>query len=198
MIVKGHDFPKVTLMGILAADMSLYAGDYRAAERTFELLTQAAGRAGRAVKSGDGGRRLMGEVVIQTYSPDNYAVISAARQDYRRFYQEEIAYRRIGAYPPEGHLLQIMIEDKDERRAGETAAGIARVAGEYGRRQQGAVLQVIGPADAQIAKINDVYRKAVYIKSADHEILASLKDEIEADRMERQDFYSRVEFDFDP
>ena len=196
MIVKGHDFPRVTLMGILAADMSLYAGDYRAAERTFELLTQAAGRAGRAAASGSGGRRLMGEVVIQTYSPDNYAVIAAAHQDYRRFFEEEIAYRRIGSYPPEGHLLQIIIENKDERAAADTAAGIAGIAGRFSEERE--ALQIIGPADARISKINDIYRKAVYVKSADYELLASLKDVVEADRMQRQDFCSRVEFDFDP
>ena len=196
MIVKGHDFPRVTLMGILAADMSLYAGDYRAAERTFELLTQAAGRAGRAAASGSGGRRLMGEVVIQTYSPDNYAVTAAAHQDYRRFFEEEIAYRRIGSYPPEGHLLQIIIENKDERAAADTAAGIAGIAGRFSEERE--ALQIIGPADARISKINDIYRKAVYVKSADYELLASLKDVIEADRMQRQDFCSRVEFDFDP
>ena len=196
MIVKGHDFPRVTLMGILAADMSLYAGDYRAAERTFELLTQAAGRAGRAAASGGGGRRLMGEVVIQTYSPDNYAVTAAAHQDYRRFFEEEIAYRRIGSYPPEGHLLQIIIENKDERAAADTAAGLAEIAGRFSEERE--ALQIIGPADARISKINDIYRKAVYVKSADYELLASLKDVIEADRMQRQDFCSRVEFDFDP
>ena len=196
MIVKGHDFPRVTLMGILAADMSLYAGDYRAAERTFELLTQAAGRAGRAAASGSGGRRLMGEVVIQTYSPDNYAVTAAAHQDYRRFFEEEIAYRRIGSYPPEGHLLQIIIENKDERAAADTAAGLAEIAGRFSEERE--ALQIIGPADARISKINDIYRKAVYVKSADYELLASLKDVIEADRMQRQDFCSRVEFDFDP
>lgn len=199
MIVKGHDFPKVTLMGILAADMSLYGGDYRAAERTFQLLTQAAGRAGRASALSHSGRRLMGEVVIQTYSPDNYAVVSASGQDYRRFFDEEIAYRRIGAYPPEGHLLQILIEDKDEGRAGATAQGIAELASVFAR-EAGVVspLQVIGPSDARIAKINDVYRKAVYVKSADYEQLAQLKDSIEADRARRQDYSSRVEFDFDP
>ena len=87
MIVKGHDFPKVTLVGIVAADMSLYASDYRAVERTFQLVTQAAGRAGR------GQRR--GEVVIQTYSPDNYGIICAAGQDYTGFYDKEISYRQM-------------------------------------------------------------------------------------------------------
>ena len=200
MIVKGHDFPKVTLMGILAADMSLYAGDYRAAERTFELLTQAAGRAGRAA-SGQGERRLMGEVVIQTYSPDNYAIVSAAHQDYKRFFEEESAYRRIGSYPPAGHLLQITIEDKDKDRAENTAVSIAETGRQYLREHfpdGNHGILIIGPADAQIAKINDVYRKALYIKALEHEKLAMIKDAIEADRMSRQDFTSRVEFNFDP
>ena len=198
MIVKGHDFPKVTLMGILAADMSLHAGDYRAAERTFELLTQAAGRAGRAALSGEGGRRLMGEVVIQTYSPEHYAVTAASHQDYRGFYREEIAYRRIGSYPPEGHLLQIIIEDKDEVRAQTTAERIAGIGRNLSLSGEEGKLQIIGPADARIAKLKDVYRKAVYAKAADHGILADYKDEVEADRASRQDFYSRVDFNFDP
>ena len=179
-------------MGILAADMSLNVGDYRAAERTFELLTQAAGRAGRASSASQGGRRLLGEVVIQTYSPDNYAVTSAARQDYKSFFEEEIAYRRIGGYPPEGHLLQILIEDKDEARAKATSESIAAFS-----RKTAKVL-VIGPSDAQISKINDVYRRVVYAKSSDYEALAALKDRIEEDRAQRGDFQSHVEFDFNP
>lgn len=198
MIVKGHDFPRVTLMGILAADMSLYSGDYRSSERTFELLTQAAGRAGRAV-SGSGDRRLTGEVVIQTYSPDNYAIVTASHQDYRRFYEEETAFRRMGDYPPEGHMLQILIEDKDEARAQATAEGIVRTAGKEREASDREIrLQVIGPADASISKINDVYRKVVYIKSDDYEMLAVIKDAVESDRAERRDYDSRVEFDFDP
>ena len=194
MIVKGHDFPKVTLMGILAADMSLFSGDYRSAERTFELLCQAAGRAGRAAHMGTG-RRLMGEVVIQTYQPDNYAVVAAAHQDYVRFFDEEINYRNIGGYPPAGHMLQITIEDKDAGRGQATSECIA----ELSRRYAGSFnVRVIGPADASISKINDVYRKVVYAKSEAYEVLAKLKDTIEKDRAVRQDFKSHVEFDFDP
>ncbi|MCR5774718.1 MAG: primosomal protein N' [Lachnospiraceae bacterium] len=207
MIVKGHDFPKVTLMGILAADMSLFSGDYRSSERTFELLTQAAGRAGRSSSVGAGGRRLLGEVVIQTYSPENYAVVAAAHQDYAGFYEEEIAYRNIGSYPPLGHMLQITVEDKDEKRAALTAAKTGETARSFSDQRQRASersgakpapMQVIGPADAAISKINDIYRKVIYVKSEDYELLAGLKDVIEADRMGRQDFSGRIEFDFDP
>ena len=102
MIVKGHDFPGVTLVGILLADMSLYAGDYRAAERTFQLLTQAAGRAGR----GD----VPGNVVIQTYQPENYAVQYASAQDYEGFFAEEMRYRSLLLYPPAAHMLCVQLQ----------------------------------------------------------------------------------------
>ncbi len=92
MIVKGHDFPNVTLVGVLAADMSLYTDDYRSGERTFQLLTQAAGRAGRGMREG--------EVVIQTYHPEHYAIKAAAAQDYEAFYEQEIRYRELLGYPP--------------------------------------------------------------------------------------------------
>ena len=92
MIVKGHDFPAVTLVGILAADLSLYAPDYRCGERTFQLLTQAAGRAGRDEQRG--------EVVIQTYSPEHYCIQTAAEQNYEEFYAREMAYRKLLHYPP--------------------------------------------------------------------------------------------------
>ena len=106
MIVKGHDFPNVTLVGILAADMSLYRDDYRAGERTFQLLTQAVGRAGRGSKPG--------EAVIQTYSPQHYAVETAASQDYAAFYEEEIRYRQLMGYPPAENLLAVLVSCEDE------------------------------------------------------------------------------------
>ena len=106
MIVKGHDFPNVTLVGILAADMSLYTDDYRSGERTFQLLTQAVGRAGRGDKKG--------EAVIQTYSPDHYAIATSAAQDYEAFYEEEIRYRTMMGYPPAENLLAVFISSADE------------------------------------------------------------------------------------
>ena len=111
MIVKGHDFPNVTLVGILAADMSLYSDDYRSAERTFQLLTQAAGRAGRGAQAG--------EVVIQTYSPDHYSIETAARQDYEAFYEEEMRYRELMGYPPAAHLLAVLLTGEDEEKLGD-------------------------------------------------------------------------------
>ena len=106
MIVKGHDFPNVTLVGILAADLSLNQNDYRAGERTFQLLTQAAGRAGRGTKAG--------EVVIQTYQPEHYSIVHAANQDYESFYAEEILYRELLQYPPAAHMLAILVLSKEE------------------------------------------------------------------------------------
>lgn len=106
MIVKGHDFPNVTLVGVLAADMSLYSDDYRSGERTFQLLTQAAGRAGRGQKEG--------EAVIQTYTPTHYSIVTAAAQDYEAFYEEEIRYRQIMGYPPVENLLAVLVSCEDE------------------------------------------------------------------------------------
>ena len=109
MIVKGHDFAKVTLVGILAADLSLNVGDYRAAERTYQLLAQAAGRAGR----GD----LAGEVVLQTYQPEHYSITCAADQNYVQFYKQEILMRQMLQYPPVSHILGVLVLSKDESLA---------------------------------------------------------------------------------
>ncbi len=106
MIVKGHDFPNVTLVGVLAADMSLYTDDYRSGERTFQLLTQAAGRAGR----GDAGGG-----VIQTYSPDHYS-IRMAEQDYEGFYEKEMNYRDLMGYPPASQLVAVLMTGSDENK----------------------------------------------------------------------------------
>ena len=106
MIVKGHDFPKVTLVGALAADMSLYTDDYRSGERTFQLLTQAAGRAGRGDRPG--------EVVIQTYDPEHYAIEASAAQDYEAFYEKEIRYRSLMGYPPVENLMAVLAACEDE------------------------------------------------------------------------------------
>lgn len=167
MIVKGHDFPDVTLVGVLAADMSLYSGSYMAAERTFQLLTQAAGRAGR----GD----TPGEVVIQTYTPDNYSIKTAQAQDYNAFYEEEIAYRRLMEYPPISNMLKVSIASKNEK--------ILDAAADYIKnnhnRFHGSEINVYDPVNAGIYKINDIYTKLIYAKAQDYEALTDFKDKIE-------------------
>ena len=167
MIVKGHDFPDVTLVGILAADMSLYASDYRASERTFQLITQAAGRAGRGEKKGN--------VVIQSYQPEHYSIVAASKQDYISFYQEEIAYRDLLRYPPISHMMCIQLFSKEEAEGMEFASRLRAFMEQ--QKVQGAVF--IGPAMAPISKINDIFRMAVYAKLDDYEKLVTLKDLLE-------------------
>lgn len=188
MIVKGHDFPKVTLVGVLAADLSLNRNDYRAGERTFQLLTQAAGRAGR----GDS----PGEVVIQTYRPDHYSVVYAAKQDYEGFYREEIAYRELMGYPPVEHMLAVLILS----RVQEEGEALGMEMTELVKRETGDVkrLRVIGPAEASIGKLSDVYRHVLYIRHSDYRTLVKCKDRLERFCRERTRARQTVQFDFDP
>lgn len=187
MIVKGHDFPNVTLVGILAADLSMYVADYRAAERTFQLLTQAAGRSGRGKEPG--------EVVIQTYNPKHYSILAAKDQDYQAFYRAEIAVRRLLSYPPISHMMLILFTAGQEEAAGAAAAYLAALI----RKARIDRLRLIGPASANIAKVNDIYRKVLYVKHSDYGQLVGLKDRIELFLKDRVDFGKvNITFDFDP
>ncbi|MFM1873366.1 MAG: hypothetical protein RL398_2788, partial [Planctomycetota bacterium] len=150
MIAKGLDFPDVTLVGVVSADTGLFVPDYRAAERTFQLLHQVAGRAGRGEKAGT--------VVIQTYCPDNYAVEAAAKNDYDSFMQQELTFRKLTGYPPFARLMRILAESAKEpeaqellRKAVEPLRGIADV-------------EVLGPAPAVIARVKDHWRWHVLVK----------------------------------
>ena len=184
MIVKGHDFKNVTLMGVLAADMSLFAADYRAPEKTFDLLTQAAGRAGRGDKPGD--------VVIQTYQPDHYAISFSVNQDYEGFYEEEIGYRDLMDYPPAAHMLSVLVTGADEKACEALAANLV-----MGVREHFKIL-VIGPAPASVSKINDVYRQVFYLKHKSYDALVEIKDFLEEALSTRKQFKESVFFDFDP
>ncbi len=190
MIVKGHDFPKVTLVGILLADLSLYANDYRAAERTFQLLTQAAGRAGRAERPGS--------VVIQTYEPENYALVHAAHQDYEGFYEDEIGYRRLLKYPPVCHMLAVQIASVKEDHALAVAGTLREV---LDRRNDGSLL-IIGPASAALGKLRDEYRYVLYIKCPDYDKLIECKDEVQRLAADPEGGAAMadtgIQFDFDP
>ena len=193
MIVKGHDFPNVTLVGVLAADLSLFSSDYRSGERTFQLLAQAAGRAGRG--------KLDGEVVIQTYQPEHYSIVTAATEDYEQFYKQEIAYRKLMAYPPAEHMVALMITSKEEDKA-QIAAKVLFNKVEYfhqGNKDEETRVKTIGPVKANISKINDIYRFVIYLKCKDYPILKETKDRLEK-YMEQEEFFKKcsVQFDFDP
>lgn len=166
MIVKGHDFSRVTLVGALAADLSLYASDYRCAEETFQLLTQAAGRAGR----GD----LPGTMVIQTYQPDHYSIRAAASQDYEGFYSQEMAFRRLLGYPPAVGLLTIQLAAAGEDNLSRWAGRLAKAIGSWGAKE-GRNIRLIGPVNAPVYKVNDIYRKILYIKQENYDILIQIR-----------------------
>lgn len=168
MIVKGHDFPDVTLVGAVAADLSLNEADYRCAERTFQLLTQAVGRSGRGSKSG--------EAIIQSYHPEHYSIQAAAKQDYEAFYQEEMAYRTLMDYPPSAHMLSVLASGEDaellEQGMDYLARFISRISEKY-------KVHVIGPAYASVGKVNDIYHKVLYLKYADEQVLQDIKNKTE-------------------
>ncbi len=170
MIVKGHNFPKVTLMGVVAADLSLHTNDYRAAERTFQILTQAAGRAGR----GD----LPGEVVIQTYQPEHYSIQAAIAQNYEAFYQEEILYRKLTGYPPLEHMVAVYMFSPEQQALETMAKSLKAYLDGYTKSQE-EHLKMIGPADCTVAKVNDVYRKVLYLLCADYAQILKAKEKIE-------------------
>lgn len=195
MIVKGHDFPNVTLVGVLAADMSLHISDYHAAERTFELLTQAAGRAGRGT--------LPGQVVIQTYDPAHYAVTCARTQDYEQFYEKEIVYRSMLRYPPAANMLLILITSEKEERAVLASELLFSQIQKHIEQKEKETCQVMGPANAAIYKVNDIYRRVIYLKTKEYSRLVSIKDALDlylkAERGKEKAIAAvNVQFDFNP
>lgn len=189
MIVKGHDFPGVTLVGIVAADLSLFGADYRSGERTFELLTQSAGRAGR----GDA----PGEVVIQTYNPEHYSIRMAAKQDYRGFYEEELIYRKLLKYPPCGRLMAVLVTSKEEKKAKALAEELAELTGNLCERDG---MEMLGPTRAGISRIKDIYRFVIYYKEPEYgnkieEAKRQMENYLERYREERD---CMVQFDYNP
>ncbi|MCH5275488.1 MAG: primosomal protein N' [Lachnospiraceae bacterium] len=192
MIVKGHDFPNVTLVGVLAADLSLSVGDYRSGERTFALLTQAVGRAGRGI--------LPGEAVIQTYQPEHYSVTHAAAQDYEGFYEEEILYRELLRYPPVCNMLAVQIFAGEEKRGEALAQELAALAKSFidMSEDQQKRLMVIGPAPAAIGKIHDIFRFVFYIKYEKYDRLVEVKDILEEKAATLFSSSEMLQIDFNP
>jgi len=152
MIAKGLDFPKVSLVGVLAADMSLSLPDYKAIEKTFQLLTQVSGRAGR--------HDILGEVVIQTYNPDHYAINFAKNHDYHSFYKTEMEIRKIAGYTPYNKLAQLIISDKDVRKVLKIGTKIVMRL----RKELEDDIIILGPVLPKIARINNFYRAQIIIK----------------------------------
>lgn len=160
MVAKGHDIKNVTAVGILSADAGLNMPDFRAAERCFSLITQAAGRAGRG--------NIRGKVVVQTYNPDHYAVIAGLNHDYKRFYQHEILLREQLFYPPYSQLIKLTVQNQNEELAYNEAAHIISL---FKMIFAGEDTQILGPAPALISKFKDLYRINVLIKTKDYRIV---------------------------
>ncbi len=193
MIVKGHDFPNVTLMGILLADLSLYSSDFRAQERTFELLTQAAGRAGRGTKRGN--------VVIQSYDPSHYSIQSAVKHDYEGFYEQEIMYRALMDYPPVSNLLTVTVSSKHEPLANDAIVWLLNAATKEIEKIYGGtdceVPQVIGPSRAAVYKLNDIFSVLLFFKHKQYTVLTQIKDILEKYIREHEQDFKMVSVQFD-
>ena len=153
MVAKGHDFPNVTLVGVVDADNSLNFPDFRCAERTFSLLVQVAGRAGRGDKRG--------RVLVQTYAPEHYALQTAARHDYHAFYEQEIAFREPLGYPPFGYLVNLVMAGNNPVKVSDAGELLARELAHYGRE-----VEVLGPAPCPLAKLRGKTRSQILLKSA--------------------------------
>jgi len=156
MIAKGHDFPNVTLVGVVSTDVGLNIPDYKAGERVFQLLCQAAGRAGRGARPGS--------VVFQTYNPDHYVIQAASRQDYRGFYRSEIAYREEHSYPPFSRLVRITYANVNEQRARQEAE---RVTQDLSRRAASGDTKVFGPVPAYVWRLRGHYRLQTTLRGSD-------------------------------
>ncbi len=152
MVAKGLDFNRVTLVGVINADVGMLIPDFRSTERTFQLLTQVAGRAGR--------RSIKGEVIIQTFTPESFCMKCAREHDFRKFYAEEIAQRRELGYPPFGRLVSILFRSEKEATVRSAAETYARLLHRVNHS-----FQILGPVPAPIAKIQNKYRYQILLKS---------------------------------
>jgi primosomal protein N' (replication factor Y) len=164
MIAKGHDFPRVTLVGVLSADQALGLPDFRSGERAFQLLTQVAGRAGRGERPGT--------VVIQAFDPEHPVLAHAAAQDFEEFYEREIRYRRALRYPPLSALVKLVIADREEHRAYRWA----EIVGDALRAAAGEKLQIGGPGPAPIERLNGRFRQQILVRAAGRRRLIAAVD----------------------
>jgi primosomal protein N' (replication factor Y) len=185
MIAKGHDIPNVTLVGVVSADIGLGMPDFRAAERTFQLLTQVAGRAGRG--------NVPGIVLIQTINPDHYAVRMAAAQDYPAFYQKELHFRRMMLYPPFSAMANVLVRAEKKEMA-------MRMSSELGLllMPPPEKLRIMGPAEAPVPRLKNEYRYQFLVKAASRKALNELLQGIRAYALEHKWGATALVIDVDP
>jgi primosomal protein N' (replication factor Y) len=161
MIAKGLDFPQVTLVGVVSADVTLNLPDFRASERTFNLLTQVAGRAGRGEDAG--------EVIVQTYAPSHYSILTAAKHDYEKFYEEEITLRKELLFPPFINLVKVTVRARNEDLASRAASDLAEAI-----KSESKSIKVAGPAPAPISRMRGYFRYNILLKGKDRREMCAL------------------------
>ncbi|RPI54153.1 MAG: primosomal protein N' [Acidobacteria bacterium] len=184
MIAKGHDFPRVTLVGVVSADVGLGLADFRAAERTFQLLTQVAGRAGRGVEPG--------EAIVQTLYPHHYSIGHACRQDYGAFFADELKYRQAMRYPPLTSLVNLVVKGTEARAAMTDAATLA---GHLRNNADAGHFAVLGPAPAPVARLRGEYRAQIFLKGSHR---ASMREAVLGALAAEPEMRRRVAIDIDP
>jgi primosomal protein N' (replication factor Y) len=184
MIAKGHDFPRVTLVGVVSADVGLGLADFRASERTFQLLTQVVGRAGRGEEPG--------EAIVQTLYPDHYSIRHARRQDYRAFFDDELVFRRAMQYPPHVALVNGIVRARSFSEAMGDASALVQALRDAGK---GGRFQVLGPAPAPFAKLRGEHRAQFFVKGHQR---SAMRDAIRRALDGRLDLKRRVVIDVDP
>jgi primosomal protein N' (replication factor Y) len=188
LFAKGHDFPGVTLVGVVSADIGLGLPDFRSAERTFQLLTQAAGRSGRG--------EMPGRVLVQTFYPDHYAIRLAAEQNYEAFFHKEMRFRRMMHYPPETALANVIAQGAKLEQAAQVAKQVGDFLIPLEQRTEG--LKVLGPAPAPLAKVEGRFRIQFLIKSTSRARLNTILRQL-ADHCNEQSIPQRsVMIDMDP
>jgi primosomal protein N' (replication factor Y) (superfamily II helicase) len=182
MIAKGHDFPRVTLVGVVSADVGLGVADFRASERTFQLLTQVSGRAGRGEQPG--------EAVVQTLYPDHYSIQLACRQDYAAFYEKELLFRRAMRYPPFTSIVNAIVRARTFAGAMDDAADVVQKI-----RAADGTLRVLGPAPAPLGKLRGEYRAQLLIKSTNRK---QMREALMSAIAARPELARRITIDIDP
>jgi primosomal protein N' (replication factor Y) len=185
MIAKGHDFPRVTLVGVVSADVGLGLADFRASERTFQLLTQVAGRAGRGDRPG--------QAIVQTLYPDHYSIRLACRQDFPAFFERELQFRKSMRYPPFVSLINTIVRARTFTAAMDDAADIVqRVRDRTAGRTD---VRVLGPAPPPLGRLRGEYRAQLLLKSANRK---AIREGLQAALAARPELQRRVVVDIDP